>query len=406
MAPQYDYTAARGQAFAAQQVAALQSEVAPIDAAFAADLSADARQAALAAALPDLSSASRTTLLGLDASGWTALRGQMITTLEEAQSVEVRDTLLPTARAALGQRLPTSLAADQRALATEILTPAPGGRLELRPGRHDRRPGRRRGGRAARRRPRRQGRAGRPQGGAPRRPADVEKLNALGFDGQPADTYRIAGWFVLAVLVIGTLLAWLWRFRPELWHRTNTLVLLGLLLIAATAGLELTATRSILPFFLPLAAIGILTAILLDAGTATILTALVAAMAAVVVGSAASPSSSAFTLLGGLAGIIAVRRGERVQHFLQAASSWPSSTSWSWPCSGCSASTTSPARCSCGAPPSPGPAGRPWPRRGPSRPSAMSSASPPPSSCSSWATPRSRSCAACCWTPPGPTTTR
>ena len=118
------------------------------------------------------------------------------------------------------------------------------------------------------------------------------------------------------MLVIGTLLAWLWRFRPELWHRTNTLVLLGLLLIVATVGLELTSTRSILPFFLPLAAIGILTAILLDAGTATILTALVAAMAAVVV---SSVELGVFTLLGGLAGIIAVRRGERVQHFIQAA---------------------------------------------------------------------------------------
>ena len=166
VAPQYDYTAARGQAFAAQQVAALQNEVAPIDAAFSADLSADARHAALAAALPDLSTASRTTLLDLDATGWTALRGQMITTLEEAQSVEVRDTLLPTARAALGQRLPTSMTDDQRALATEILTPLLVADFELRPGRHDRRPGCRRGGGGARRRPRRQGRAGRAQGRA------------------------------------------------------------------------------------------------------------------------------------------------------------------------------------------------------------------------------------------------
>jgi len=315
VAPQYDYTAARGQAFAAQQVAALQREVAPIDAAFGADLSADARQAALAAALPDLSSASRATLLGLDPSSWTALRGQMITTLEEAQSVEVRDTLLPTARAALGQRLPTSLPADQRALATEILTP-----LLVADSSYDQ---------AATTAAQDAAAAAVPPivvhvakgelialKGAPLTPADIEEINALGFNGQPADTYRIAGWFVLAVLVIGTLLAWLWRFRPELWHRTNTLVLLGLLLIAATAGLELTATRSILPFFLPLAAIGILTAILLDAGTATILTALVAAMAAVVV---FSVELGVFTLLGGLAGIIAVRRGERVQHFIQAA---------------------------------------------------------------------------------------
>jgi len=315
VAPQYDYTPASGQAFAAQQVAALQREVAPIDAAFGANLTADARQAALAAALPDLSAASRTTLLDLDASSWTALRSQMITTLEEAQSVEVRDTLLPTARAALGQRLPTSLPADQRALATEILTP-----LLVADSGYDQ---------AATTAAQDAAAAAVPPvvvhvakgelvvlKGARLSAADVEELNALGVNGQPTDTYRVGGWFILAILVIGTLLAWLWRFRPELWHRTNTLVLLGLLLIAATAGLELTATRSILPFFLPLAAIGILTAILLDAGTATILTALVAVMAAVVV---FSVELGVYTLLGGLAGIIAVRRGERVQQFIQAA---------------------------------------------------------------------------------------
>jgi len=312
--PQYDYTPARGQAFAAQQVAALQNTVAPIDAAFGASLTTEARQAALAAALPDLSSASRTTLLGLDSTTWAALKAQMITTLEEAQSVEVRDTLLPTARAALGQRLPTSLPADQRALATEILTP-----LLLADSSYDQAATTAAQDAAAA--------AVVPvvvhvaKGelvvlkGARLTATDVEELDALGFDGQQADTFKIGGWFVLALLIVGLLLGWLWRFRSELWHRTNTLVLLGLLVLAATAGLELTATRSILPFFLPLAALGILIAILLDAGTATVLVALVGVLSAVVVGSV---ELGVYTLLGSLAGIIAVRRGERVQQFLQA----------------------------------------------------------------------------------------
>ena len=85
--------------------------------------------------------------------------------------------------------------------------------------------------------------------------------------------------------------------------------------MAATSGLELTATRSVLPFFLPLAAIGIVVAILLDNGTATIVVALMSGLAAVVVGSV---EVGFFTLLGGLAGVIAVRRGERVQQFGEA----------------------------------------------------------------------------------------
>ncbi len=312
--PQYDYTAAKGQQFATQQVDALQTRIVPIDAAFGPTLSADARQAALVVALPDLGPASRATLLGLDAAVWAVLKGQMITTLEQAQAAEVRDTELPTARAALGQRLSPSLPADQRALATEILTP-----LLVADSSFDQAATTAAEDAAAA--------AVQPvivhvsQGelvvlkGARLSATDVEKLQALGFYDQRADTFRVAGWFVFAVLVIGLLLGWVWRFRSELWHRTNTLVLLGLLIVASTAALELTATRSILPFFLPLAAIAILVAILLDAGTATVLTALVGAMAAVVVGSV---ELGVFTLLGGLAGIIAVRRGERVQQFIQA----------------------------------------------------------------------------------------
>ncbi|MFI5261905.1 MAG: HD family phosphohydrolase [Candidatus Limnocylindrales bacterium] len=319
--PQYDYTPTKGEAFATQQLAALQTAVAPIDAAFGADLTIAARQAALAAALPDLSSASRATLLGLDQQAWSSLRGEMVTTLGEAQAVEVRDTQLPIARAALAQRLPPALPADQRALAAEILTP-----LLVADSSYDQ---------AQTQAAQEAAAAAVPPvvehitlgelvvlKGAPLTAVDVEKLTAVGVYDQQADTIRIGGWFIMSVLTVGLLLGWLWRFRPELWHRNNTLVLLGLLIVTATVGLELTTGRSILPFFLPLAAIGILVAILLDAGTATVLVALMSGLAAVVVGSAVAAEGvelGAFVLLGGLAGVIAVRRGERVQQFIQAA---------------------------------------------------------------------------------------
>ena len=37
------------------------------------------------------------------------------------------------------------------------------------------------------------------------------------------------GWLLLAVLAVGMLLSWIWRFRPGLWHRDNVLILIGLL---------------------------------------------------------------------------------------------------------------------------------------------------------------------------------
>jgi len=313
--PQYDFTAAKGQQFAAQQVQAFETKVAPIDAAFKAVLTPAARQAALAAALPELSAAARTTLLSLDKASWDALRAEMEKTLDESQRQEVRDTDLPSARDGLAQRLSPDLSADQRALAAEIISP-----LLVANSSYD--PALTKAAQDA------AAAAVQPvtvhvtQGelvvlkGTRLTDADVEKLIALGVYDQHPDTARIGGWVLLTALLVGLLLAWVWRFRPEFWHRTNTLLLLGLLIVVATIGLELTSNRSILPYFLPLAAIGMLVAILLDAGAAIVLMGLMGAMAAVVVNSV---ELGVYVFLGGLAGIITVRRGERLQQFMQAA---------------------------------------------------------------------------------------
>ena len=113
------------------------------------------------------------------------------------------------------------------------------------------------------------------------------------------------------------LLAWIWRFRPALWHRDNVLFLIGMLVAGATLALKITAGRSILQFFLPTAAIGMLLAILLDASLATIVIAIIAVIGGAVNGS--SLEFTTYTFLGGVAGIIAVRKGDRLQVFVQAA---------------------------------------------------------------------------------------
>ena len=83
------------------------------------------------------------------------------------------------------------------------------------------------------------------------------------------------------------LLAWIWRFRPGLWHRDNVLILIGLLVVGATLALKITAGRPTLPFFLPTAAIAMLLAILLDASIATIVIAIVAIIGGAVNGALA-----------------------------------------------------------------------------------------------------------------------
>jgi putative nucleotidyltransferase with HDIG domain len=95
------------------------------------------------------------------------------------------------------------------------------------------------------------------------------------------------------------------------------LVLIGLLLVGATFALKVTAGRSILQFFVPTAAIGMLLAILLDASVATIVIAVIAIIGGAVNGG--SLEFAAYTFLGGMAGIVAVRKGDRLQVFVQAA---------------------------------------------------------------------------------------
>jgi hypothetical protein len=130
------------------------------------------------------------------------------------------------------------------------------------------------------------------------------------------DVARLLGFVVLSVLIVGILLTWTWRFRREFWHRTNVLLLLALLLIVAAVAIKLTAGRAWLPYALPLAAVGMLVTVLLDSGAALVVMALLSVLAAAVNGTGVE--LAAYVLFGGIAGIVTVRRGDRLAVFVQA----------------------------------------------------------------------------------------
>ena len=80
--PQYDYTPERAQLVAAEQLAALEEVLTPVDAAFAAILTPEARQIALRSAIPSLSPQARETLAALDETRWGLLRAELVRVLE------------------------------------------------------------------------------------------------------------------------------------------------------------------------------------------------------------------------------------------------------------------------------------------------------------------------------------
>src|SRR6478672_10176085 len=312
---QYSFTTENAIAIAAAQQLLFESRVNGIDTTFAATISEAGRKALLKNAVLDLSDPAKATLVGLDAARWAVVRTEAARVLDASERTELRDTEVDETRTRLSGRMAGGLDEAERMLAAELIEPlvVPNSSLSLPLTTTAR------AAAAAEVQPVRvtirQGEVI-VRNGSPFAATDIEKIDALGLRQTLPDFTSFGGWALLAVLVVGMLLAWIWRFRPGLWHRDNVLILIGLLVVGATLALKITAGRPTLPFFLPTAAIAILLAILLDASLATIVIAVIA-----VIGGAINSNSLEFTtyiFLGGMAGIVAVRRGDRLQVFVQA----------------------------------------------------------------------------------------
>jgi putative nucleotidyltransferase with HDIG domain len=313
---QYDYTPERAATIADQQGAAFARSVAAADAAFQANLKAPARQELLKSVLPNLAGDTRTTLVELTPDRWKAVRADAARLLDEVERTELRDTEIANAAAQLRGRTSGALSGPERDLVVALVQPLLVGNSSYSQALTDQ--ARQRAADAV------------PpvhsmiqQGqiivrkGDPLTNEDLEKINAFDLNRSSLDAAKLAGWALLAAVFVLLLLAWVWRFRPSLWHRDNALLLVGLIVVVATFGLKLTAGRSILPFFVPVAAAGMLIAILLDAAAASVVMAVVALLGGAINGG--SIEMATYIFVGGFVGILAVRRGDRLNPFIQAA---------------------------------------------------------------------------------------
>lgn len=313
----YDYTTENAIAIADAQQVAFERRVNRVDTAFAAELTNEQRAAILQTAVLDLSDDATATLMALDPGRWASVRTEGARVLDSLERAELRDTIVQPTRTRLSGLMAGTLDAAERELAAELISPlvvpnssfsqtltdtarakaaedTPPVRVQVLQGEVIIRSGER------------------------FTPEDIEKIDALGLGLEAGpDIASFFGWLLLAILTVAMLLGWVWRFRPSLWHRDNALVLTGLLLAGATIALKVTAGRSILQYFLPTAAIGMLLAVLLDASLATVVMALVAVIGGAVNGG--SLEFATYVFLGGMAGIVAIRRGDRLQVFIQAA---------------------------------------------------------------------------------------
>jgi putative nucleotidyltransferase with HDIG domain len=313
--PQYDYTSERAITIAAGQLAAFSRRVTPLDTAFAPETTKAQREAFLQTVLPDLSEGARGILEALKSERWAAVRTEAARVLDVTERNELRDTETAETRARLSAQMAGGLSDDERTLAAELISPlvVPNSSFSqvLTDQERDR-----------------QEAAVQPvveqilqgqvivRNGSKVTEADIARIHALALDSTRPDLAAFGGWLLLSGLLVAMVISWLRIFRPEFWHRNNVVLLIWLLITLATFALQLTAGRAALPFILPIAAIGVLVAVLLDAETAVVVISVVAIVAGAVNGPSLELGS--YALLGGLAGILAIRRGDRLQAFIQA----------------------------------------------------------------------------------------
>jgi putative nucleotidyltransferase with HDIG domain len=313
--PQYDFTDERAITIAAEQLGAFTQRVTPLDSAFAPETSPEDRQAILDGVLPELPEDARTVLVTMEPDRWPALRTEAARVLDVTERAELRDTEVAQARQRLSAQMAGGFSNGERALAAELIGPllVPNSSFSATLTQQERD---------------REAAAVRPvienivqgqiivRGGNLVTEVDLARIRALGLDSQRPDVAALGGWVLLSGLMVALLIAWLRLFRPAYWHRNNVVLLLWLLITIATFALQVTAGRAALPFIMPLAAIGLLVAVLLDAETAILVTAIVAVVAGAVNGPSLELGS--YAMFGGLAGILAIRRGDRLQAFIQA----------------------------------------------------------------------------------------
>jgi cyclic-di-AMP phosphodiesterase PgpH len=320
--PQYDYSTEKAIPIANRQLQAFDERVAPIDQAFNKATSEAERANLLANVLPAglpgaLTDADRKTLVSLTAERWTALRTEASRVLETTETLQLRDDAVLQAQAGVSLKLVGSPTLDEAEgkLAAALITPL----IEPNSSYSKSLTDEARAVAAAQVAPVIETYAqGEKIVGTNERITDV-KLEAIQFfgltDARP-DFARLGGWFFLAIMIVGLLLAWLWRFRRDLWHRNNAMLLISLIVVGVAFVLKATAGRPGLPFIVPTAVAGMLLAILLDAGVATTVVIVLAVMAGALNGN--SLELAAYVLFGGLAGTLAIRRGDRLQVFVQA----------------------------------------------------------------------------------------
>ena len=145
---------------------------------------------------------------------------------------------------------------------------------------------------------------------------DLEKLDQLGLTRPRLEIATVIADGLVALLLSVLLVAFLWRFQPQIWHRNRSLLLFGLTLVVSAVAIRIAGNRSIWTFAIPTSAAVMLIGILLEGYAGAAMAAALAVIAGVVNPSGFEPA--VYVLSGGMASLLAIVSAERLNAFLRA----------------------------------------------------------------------------------------
>jgi putative nucleotidyltransferase with HDIG domain len=147
-------------------------------------------------------------------------------------------------------------------------------------------------------------------------PLALEKLDQFGFTRPRVEMATVLGNGLLGFVLSVLLVAFLWRFQPQIWHRTRSLLLFALALVVTAVAIRIAGNRSIWSYAVPTSATVLLIGILLEGYAGAALAAVLAVISGIVNPNGLEPA--VFVLTGGMTSLIAIVRAEQLNAFLRA----------------------------------------------------------------------------------------
>lgn len=148
-------------------------------------------------------------------------------------------------------------------------------------------------------------------------PTVMEKLAALGLQGNQQGWQRTLASLIFAIIMIGMLLWYLYAFHPSVTSHHRLLLLIDASILGAVAGARMLAAGHILlPFFLPVAAASTFAAVLMAPEASVAVALAMSVLAGWVV--ANSFELAVYFFLSSTAGVLAIRQVRQIKQFILA----------------------------------------------------------------------------------------